>query len=151
MSEYAVGVFLISAIVGMLSHLSYGGKSDISKLAFSVLMLYVVVAPLADTVKNTDFKSLFEVGYNEEIITDGYEVVAEDAFVRGIESAVAEKFSLSKDNIRVRVVGFDFENMRAEKIRVTLSGRAALADYKAIEKYLDGLNIGECRCEIEIG
>lgn len=151
MSEYAVGVFLISAIVGMLSHLSYGGKSDISKLALSVLMLYVVVAPLADMVKNTDFKSLFEVGYNEEIITDGYEVVAEDAFIKGIESAVAEKFSLSKDNIRVRVVDFDFENMRAEKIRVTLSGRAALADYKAIEKYLDGLNIGECRCEIEIG
>ena len=151
MSEYAVGVFLISALVGMLSHLSYGGRSDISKLALSVLMLYVVVAPLADMVKNTDFKSLFEVDYNEEIITDGYEGIAEDAFAKGIESAVADKFSLSEDNIRVRVVGFDFENMRAEKIQVILSGRAALADYKSIEKYLNGLNVGVCECEIEIG
>ena len=151
MSEYAIGVFLISAIVGMLSHLSYGGRGDISKLALSVLMLYVVVAPLADMVKNTDFKSHFEVDYNEEIITDGYEGIAEDAFARGIESAVADKFSLPEDNIRVRVVGFDFKNMRAEKIKVILSGRASLADYKAIEKYLDGLNIGECECEIEIG
>ena len=151
MSEYAVGVFLISALVGMLSHLSYGGRSDISKLALSVLMLYVVVAPLATMAKDMDFKNIFEVDYNEGIITDGYEGIAEDAFAKGIESAVADKFSLSEDNIRVRVVGFDFENMRAEKIQVILSGRAALADYKSIEKYLNGLNVGVCECEIEIG
>ena len=151
MSEYAIGVFLISAIVGVLSHLSYGGKNDISRLALSVLMLYVIIAPLADMVKNTDFQNLFDTDYSDEIITDGYEGIAEDAFARGIESAVAEQFSLSADNIRVKVVGFDFENMRAEKIRVILSGRAALADYKAVEKYLDGLNIGVCECEIEIG
>lgn len=151
MSEYAIGVFLICALIGLFSHLSYGGKGDVSRIALSVLMLYVVISPLASMAKNMDFKSVFDVDFNEEIISDGYEGIAEDAFARGIESAVAEKFSLSEENIRVRVVDFDFENMRAGKISVILSGRAALADYKSIEKYLNGLNIGVCECEIEIG
>lgn len=151
MSEYAIGVFVISALVGILAHLSYKGRGDPSKLALAIVMLYVVVSPIAAMTEELDFDSIFDVKYDSSIIGWGYEGVAEEAFSEGILSAVANEFSLSEDDLRVEVGGFDFENMKAEKIRVILSGRAALADYKGIEKYLNGLDIGVCECEIEIG
>lgn len=151
MSEYAIGVFVISALVGLLSHLSYRGRGDPSRLALAIVMLYVVISPLATMTDKLDFDSIFEVEYDSSIIGGGYEGVAEDAFCEGIVSAVANEFSLSENDLRVEVRGFDFEKMKAEKIRVILSGRAALADYKGIEKYINGLSIGVCECEIEIG
>ncbi len=151
MSEYAIGVFVISAIVGLLSHLSYKGKGDPSRIALAIVLLYVVLSPIADMAENFDTGSLFEVEYDPSIIGEGYEAVAEEAFRRGIAEAVADEFSIDEENLRVELGGFDFENMRADKIRLILSGRAALADYKGIEKYVNGLGIGVCECEIEIG
>ena len=51
MSEYAIGVFVISSLVGLLSHLSYKGRGDPSKIALSLVMLYVVVSPVAAMVE----------------------------------------------------------------------------------------------------
>ena len=127
MNEYAASVFVISSIVGLLSHLSYNGKSDPSRIAMAVILLYVVVAPIADLVSQSD-GSIFDVNYDESIVDEDYEIVAEEAFDKGILSAVADKFSLNKENLRVEIYGFDFENMRAERIRVILSGKAVLAD-----------------------
>ena len=70
--------------------------------------------------------------------------------IRGHLSA-AEKFSLDRDLVRVNVVGFDFENMCAQSIEVVLSGRAAMADYRAIERYINDMDIGECNVEVGIG
>ena len=148
MSEYAIGVFVISAVVGICSHIAYKGKSDPSHLALTIVLLYVVVSPIAEMTLDG---SLVGVEYDESIIGDGYEGVAEQAFGRGILSAVADEFSLDKENLRVEIDGFDFQKMTAERIRVILSGRAALADRKGIEKYVNKLEIGVCECEIEIG
>lgn len=148
MSEYAIGVFVISAVVGICSHIAYKGKSDPSRLALAIILLSVVVSPIADMTLDG---SLVGVEYDESIIGDGYEGVAEQAFGRGILSAVADEFSLDEENLRVEIDGFDFEKMRAERIRVILSGRAALADNKSIEKYINGFDRGVCECEIEIG
>lgn len=148
MSEYAIGVFVISAVVGVCSHIAYKGKSDPSHLALAIVLLYVVVSPIAEMTLSG---SLAKPEYDESIIGDGYEGVAEQAFGRGILSAVADEFSLDTENLRVAIDGFDFEKMRAERIRVILSGRAALADHKGIEKYINSLDRGVCECEIEIG
>jgi hypothetical protein len=75
----------------------------------------------------------------------------EEFFADGVALAVAEKFSLDRDDIRVSLRNFNIENMSAERIRLTLSGVAALADYKAVERYVNSLDIGECDVEIEIG
>ncbi len=151
MSEYAIGVFVISALVGLLSHIAYKGKSDPSGFALAIVLLYVVISPLADMVGEMDTDSFFGTDYDSSLVGDGYSGVAEQAFAEGIRSAVADEFSLDGENIRVELYGFDFERMRAERIRVILSGKAALADYKGIEKYINGLERGVCECEIEIG
>ena len=149
MREYAVSVFVISAVAAILSQLAYKGRSDPSRFAISVIVLYVVIAPLGSVLGELDIDSIFSPTLNLPS-EQGYEQIAADAFADGIAKAVAEEFSLERENLRVELRGFDFENMRAEKIRVILSGRAALADYKEIERYVDRLGTGDCECEIEI-
>ena len=84
--------------------------------------------------------------YKEE-----YKSIAENAFTDGVKAMICEKFSLESDLVDVRVYGFDFEKMKAERIKVLLSGKAAAASYKDIEKYVEDSRLGECDAEIEIG
>ena len=64
---------------------------------------------------------------------------------------VAKEFSLDAGEVEALASGFDFEKMRADKIKVILSGRAAASDYRLIEEYLNKLEIGEFKVEIKIG
>lgn len=151
MSEYMIGVFavcLVSGVMTLLSHSS--GKME--KVAIGLISLYIIISPIADSFKHFDVDDwLSSLSGESYEIESGYGEMLESAFAEGVERAVAEKFSLDREHIRARVYGFDSEKLWAEKIRVTLSGTAALADYKAVEKYLNSLGIGECELEIEIG
>lgn len=148
MSEYALAVFGICLVVGICLALSNGsGKAQ--SLALGIITLWVILSPLGDMIEHFDPNSLDvdipEYGSGE------IDMIIEDAFADGICTAVADKFSLDTDDIRVRLYGFDKEEMRAEKIMIILSGRAALSDYKAVEKYINSLEVGEGNVEIEIG
>lgn len=151
MSEYAISVFAICLVGGICLMLSHGqGKAE--SLAVGIIILWVILSPLGESLSYFD-----PDGWLDGIEIPDYEseselgAVIEDAFAKGIGRAVAERFSLDTENIRVRLYGFDKDNLRAEKIRIILSGRAALADYKAVEKYIDEMDLGECDVEIEIG
>lgn len=152
MSKYATVVFVICVLVGMLEKISFGGRRDISRIALSVITLYVVIAPLVSAAKSLDFTELFDPDrYESAEIDEGYTAVAEDAFARGIGRAVEVKFSLEEGSVDVKVIGFDFEKMRAESIKIILSGRSVVADYRGIEKYVNSMEIGKCEVVIEIG
>lgn len=151
MSEYAVSLFAICLVGGALLMLSYGqGRAE--SLAVGIITLSVILTPLADLVISADpedfLNSLKGDVPQEEL---GAEGVIEDAFAEGIALAVAEKFSLDPDDIRVRLVRFDQQAMSAEGIVITLSGAAVIADYKAVEKYVNSLDLGVCNVQIEIG
>ena len=150
MSEYLMEVFGILAIIGALSLLTYGsGRAE--SVALAIICLYILASPLVELVGGFKPEGFFDsIKIPEVEIGSGYDAVIEDAFADGIGRAVADKFLLRKEDIRVRLVGFDSERMRAEKIQLILSGRAALADYKAVEKYIDSLSLGEGSVEIEI-
>lgn len=151
MTEYALAAFGICAVVGLLSLLSYG-SGRVESLSLAIICLFVLVSPVAEAIG--DMKS--QLPFDKIEIPDlenesGYSELLSEAFADGICSALAEKYYLNKEDIRVRLYGFDGKNMSADRILVILSGRAALADCLAIEKYLDSLSMGECDVEIEIG
>lgn len=150
MREYAICVFVICAVISGGSMLSYGKHKTMEKCAIGLLLLYIIIAPVADYLKQTDFPN-FE--YQEEMgeLDGGYEEISEEAFKEGISDAVCQKFSIDKKNIRVLIEDFDFSTMSCSKIRIFLSGRGVFTDYKAIESYVNEMNLGECECEIEIG
>lgn len=151
MMEYAISAFGICAIIGALSLLTYGsGRAE--SLSLAIICLFVLASPIAEAVGSFSHENWFDsIEIPDSEIGSGYDEVIEEAFAEGIKRAVADKFSLNKKDIRVKLINFDNKNMCAEQIRVILSGRAALADYLAVEKYLDGLSMGECCVEIEIG
>ena len=150
MSSYAISIFAVCLLVGICLSLRYG-RSGGESLALGIILLSVIISPLADGLINFDSGIFDNIEIPDGIGQEGIDAVIEDAFAEGICSAVAEKFSLDKDNIRVMLYNFDKESLTAGRIRIILSGGAALADYNAVEKYIDGLGVGECDVEIELG
>ncbi len=151
MSEYAITVFSITAICGVLSLVAYGsGRAE--SLALGIITLFILASPILGAVADIDPDDLIgEIEIPDDEIGSSFSQALEKAYSDGVRSLVAEKFSLNREDIRVKTVGFDTESVSAEKTRVILSGRAALADYRGIEKYLNEALEGEIRVEIEIG
>lgn len=152
MKEYLLSVFAICTVVGLVSFLSHGKLRSAERIVLGIITLYVILSPLPSAIKNFDVDDFFSFD-TDGVGEQGGDIseVAEEAFARGVALAVAEEFSLEASDIRVRVEGFDFEKMSAERIRVTLSGRASTADYRAVEEYLNKQQFGRCEVEIEIG
>ena len=143
-------IFAICLVGGVCLSLAYGlGRAE--RRAIGIIVLSVILSPLYNIPSDFDPNSLL----SDTRLPDGDNAqlgaVIEQAFADGIACGVAEKFSLNVEDIRIRIYGFDYEALRCDRIRIILSGRAALADYKAIEKYVNGMDIGECDVEIEIG
>ena len=150
MKKYAIAVFAVSILGGILDMLSSGALKSAEKLAIGMITLYVVLSPLTSlgNLGEKDFVNIFEAPdiEHDKVYVDR----AEEAFCLGISRAVAEKFNIDTSQVRVSTRNFDFENMRAEKIFVVLSDGAITSDYRAIESYINDMKIGVCECEIEI-
>ena len=152
MTEYMRSVFAISAVIAVLSLFFYKEKKDFSvTLAFSVLVVYSALMPVISVMSKSEWDGTFELEFDGGEYSEDYLTVAEEAFCDGIERLVTEKYGLNSEGVFVLSSGFDFEKMQAERIRIILSGSAALGDCKGIEKYINELGIGRCSVEIEIG
>ena len=86
----------------------------------------------------------------EEKTDEATEEKTEKAIAEGVEKAVCEKFSFSEDCVSAIVFGFDFGEMKAEKIKLTLRGGAVFADAKAVKKFVSELGLGVCEVSFEI-
>ena len=151
MNGYFFTVFAASAVLGALGLLTYKENSAMEKAAIAIIILYTVTAPIAEAVRDGG-EMLFDELFTEEIdiSEDGYVQVAKDAFEKGIRRAISDKYSIKEENISVRAVDFNFNEMKAGKIKVLLTGLAVISDTRGIEKYINGLGLGECEVNIEI-
>lgn len=141
----------ICVAAALASLVSYKGKLDgASRGAIAIIILSAVSVPLAN-LADAELR-LPEISV-EELLPSGeaeYEKVGREALQNGLRRMIAEKFSISEQDISVTVIGFDFSSMRAEKICVLLRRGAAASDIRAIRDYVTDEGIGECEVEIEI-
>ena len=159
MAEYFVSVTVVSAFLGLLSYLSYPSASDKTvRFASSVLLLYTVAMPIGTLISGisdgsvkTEIDGIIDSAGSNVTDSGEYKKVAEEAFREGIKKLITDKYGVSGDKVDVYVFGYDFENMRADKINVVMKGKAALKDFHAIEDYLNGLNMGKCEVKSEFG
>lgn len=147
MTDYLFSLFGLCALLGALSLIHYN-PDGAERRASRVLFAAALVLPLIDAVISLGSLSLPSIPDTEG---GEYIEVAEAAFSDGIARAVAERFSIPRDSISVVPTGFDFRRMRAEKIKITLSGIAALADGRAIREFIEGCGLGECEVKIRVG
>ena len=149
MREYVIAILGASMLSAVASLSSYRQGEKITALALSVITAAAVLLPLGKIVEelptlDADF-SVAELPDERE-----YEEVAMNAYLDGVRDAVADRFSIDEDDLRVFCVGFDFEKMRCECLTVRVQGGAVFSDFDAIKKYLCE-NLGGCEVEIIIG
>ena len=150
MSGLAVSVFAASAALGALGLIAYRLGDVAQRFAFAVLLSLVIISSLTDAISDLHFVldgTAGGGGHGDDV----YAEVGEAAFAAGIAAAVADRFSIDRSEIAVRLIGFELSLMRAEKIIITLSGAAALADARGIGQYISDENLGECEVRIEFG
>ena len=147
-----ISLFATAATLSLLSRFSYSSRLDsVRRFAFGVLLFSVVASPFIKGLSELVSGGIDGI-LPPESTTDGEsQQIYEDSFCMGVRDAVCEKFKLKTGEVRVLAEEFSLSGWEAEKIRIILSGMAALSDYHEIEKYINNLEIGECVVEIEIG
>ena len=150
MKEYMIAVFVACAVLGSLALLLYREGADAtSNFAFGVLLLFTVTAPLASL--SWDFLSSFDgVGEYPSFPENGTTEAAKSAFEDGVRRLIEGEMSLPDGAVTVVAENFSVSEMRAEIIRVYLSGAGAFADAKRVEALVEKYGLGECYADYEI-
>lgn len=153
MNEYLGLLIAVSAVVAFCGIVMRDGAHDaISRAAMGIILLFAVISPAVSLVNGAaelDIDGLLG-SYGDTGGENLYEQTAEEAFCDGIERLVCDEYSLSDDDVEVRVFGFDVTKMYADKIKIILSGSASYADSRAISAYVRECGLGDCEAELEI-
>ena len=142
-----------SILVSVAVSLAHPRLRGISSFAAGVLLISVILLPLVDIIKGFDIdKALGDIKFTIELDGASDDAI-ELAFEKGIAQYVAEEYGVSEDDVQVFVDGFDMSELVARRIYVTLSGRAALLDFRSIERLLadEFTRGGECEVTVKIG
>ena len=152
MNEYFVQIFVMCIVTGILGLISYNEKNSAERAALGVILLFVTLSPAVKMLSELDVSDFDPEKIISEIDTDSeLSEVGAGALKDGICRAVCERFSFADDEVSATLYGFDFKDMRADVVRIVLSGRAVLADSKAIKKYVDEMGGGACEIELKLG
>ena len=146
MSEIGLYVFTVGAAFSFLCFIARtGGDGKTMRSALGIILIAATVSPLCGLI--SDGVQL-DFGLDAAPTPDGagYAEYMEEAMREGIELALRDRFSLSADDVEVRVIGFDSEKMRCEKCVVKLSGVGIFADLRGIEQYC--LECGADKCDV---
>ncbi len=154
MADYLWTVALASLFIGVLEYLCYPSKTkDAARLFASVVLIHSLLSPvLVFAAAFSDGIPSFEIEEPSDLPLGGtYEEVAEDAFIEGICKLLYTKYEIKAEDATVSVDGFRLDEMKARRIVIVLSGKAAFSDHRGIEQYLNGLDLGECEVRVRIG
>ncbi len=145
MGKYLLSVITLAILLDILELFSAERYKGLTRSAMSLILVMAILSPLPSLVEKMkgelDFSGIEESGGEDIRLL---------AFGEGIREYISSELDLNPDEVAIEIIGFDKEEMRCEKILITLSGRAALTDYKRAEKLVDGLGLGEAEVKIEI-
>jgi hypothetical protein len=144
MGEYLLSIITLAIIFDVLELFSAERYKGLTRAAMSLILVMAILSPLPSLVEKIEG----DIDFSE--IEGSGEDIRLSAFGDGIREYISSEFDLDSDEVAVEIVGFDKEEMKCEKILITLSGRAALADYKRVERLIDELGLGEAEVKIEI-
>ena len=149
MGEHLFSAVLLSFISAVLYHISHTALRESVRAAMGVVLLLFMLSPVASLLSGIlDIRlPSTDLSFDAD-----YTVVAEEAYVKGIRSALASEFNTKEECFTVFCEGFDFENMYSEKIHVTVTGGAALVDFRLVRDFVENsVNTGGCVVVVEIG
>ena len=145
MKEYLFSVVISAVVLDAVCLIANEKYKKITEVAISVILVLSIILPLPGLIEKIGESIKLEEAVDGEE-SEFYKLSFED----GIRQYISEKFSLSPANIEVEAVGFSVDEMRAERILITLKGTASLVYNKRIKKAVDELGLGEAEVKIEI-
>ena len=148
MTEYGIYLVCMCSLTALCSLISFGRDfSGSERTALGVILLSAAVLPIFSLVSAYDFKDFgIDGGYyeGEQILENSIE----ESFCEGIILALADKFDIPKEKIKVSVKGFSYEKMRAELVVVKLFGSAAASDIRSVRFFVEDNGFGDCEVVI---
>jgi hypothetical protein len=108
--------------------------------------------PIVDIINGFDWN--FDTQqYLGDLEIESSEDVLKAAFEAGIREYLASEYQVDESLIVVLADGFDISEVKAQRIYVTLIGKASALDYKRIESQVERefTNNGECEVSVKFG
>ena len=139
-------VILMLISVAFASYASYDSERERNaRGALGIILLASLVVPITNFAQSFSSELVYSDEYGYE---DAVSPVLQQSVEDGIRRAVASNFLLSESNVSVECIGFSKDNLKSEKIKIILSGRALFADATAIENYVTDMDLGCCETEV---
>ncbi|MBR7116730.1 MAG: hypothetical protein IKC87_03380 [Clostridia bacterium] len=130
-SGYMLLALGLSASLGLICALSHPSFSKETEMAVGVLCLFAMASPVLSLVGNPSvIPELPDGSYAEHF--GGITEIGEGAWLEGVASYLSDEYSVSAEDITVYAENFDFYTMRADYIRVSLSGAGVFANLHAM-------------------
>ncbi len=145
MAEYFVSLVSVAAVSSLAALFAFRPDDRWYRFSVSAVLLYTVILPLVSLfsqLRYTDFESL-----KPELPAfsdSAYAECGEEAFVLGVRRLVSDKYEIPISDVTVELSGFDAVSMRAEKIKIVLSGEGHSVDFRRVRDYLNKCEIGKC-------
>lgn len=153
LKEYFMGIIALGTFLALALGISHKKLKSATSFGAGVILISAIFLPLVDIMQgcggNFDFEGILDKFEYEEIGDSSIE----QAFESGIAEYVAVSYGVDSECVLVRVDGFDFGTLKADRIYVTLSKGAVHLDYKRIEEELEREFTagGECEVLLKIG
>ena len=147
MKAYVSAMLLVGVLVTLGGRLILDRRfSSVTRLLLSLILLSSLARPLVGVVERL---GRIEISLPEIGDASSFDESMAEGYASGIARALCAQFSLSEDEVRVAVEGYEPEAPEQARIEVFLVGRAALGDRLGMERYLkEG---GILNCEITVG
>lgn len=146
--SYILPLVSISAVMGVMSAVSTDGFSEETAHASRLIAAFVIISLALPILSDLELPAPPKLG-GGSTPAGGYVEVSRDAFEDGVAVAVAERIGVSERSVSVKADGFVFESMRAERLTVTLSRDAVLADVRGLSAWLSENFLSDGgRCEV---
>ncbi len=138
MSEGIGFVVSMCMVVSLCSFISYSRTDGrVTSLALGIILISSLIVPIGSVVSSFDTLG-DDFSYGGTVDSEAREEQLLLAYKNGIKAAIAEEFSVDKEQISVEIVGFDSGEFTCTLCRVSLHGKAALVDYRRVESLLLG-------------
>lgn len=145
MGKYILSITVLAVALDLLEFIATDRYKALTKAIVGVILVMAIITPLPALIeKMQEDLDFSEIG---DAQTDDIRL---SAFEEGVAQYVSSEFGLAREDVSVEAEGFDPDNMKAEKILITLTGGAITANYKKITAATNALGLGEAEVKIEI-
>lgn len=145
MGKYLLSITVLAVALDLIEFVSADRYKALTKACVGIILVMAIITPLPALIEkmqeDLDFSEIGDMQAEDIRIS---------AFEDGIAQYISESFGLSRECVSVEAEGFNSDDMKAEKILITLTGSAVAANYKKIESVVNGLGLGEAEVKIEI-